>query len=168
MSQKNIVDWKNRQIIGKSGKVYKIEPENVSAGRWREYEIQSLMLSFNSDFKTYYTSLVEIHTQINQIKVLGDAIKINDKVKELIAGIGNYAERPEPKIIKFCSLFCNAEGEEVGEWSELMAAEKYEDWKDIPVHFFFQLAAEAAPLFKEVYQKWKESPIREEYQTLKT
>lgn len=147
-----MINWENRTITGKSGKIYKIEPESITTGRFAHYEIQSLMFAFGSDFKTFYTKLIEIQKSINNVKVLGDMIKISDDVKELLAGIGNYADSNVPKIIRFCSLFCNADDEDKSTINENIYQQKMEDWKEIPIEGFFLLATEVIPLFKEVYR----------------
>lgn len=150
-----MIDWEKRTITGKSGKIYKIEPEKIKAGRWPEFEIQSLMLAFGSDFKTFYTSLIDVRKKLTEIKVIGDVIGVDKKIENLLAGVATYTERPEPKIIKFCSLFCNAENEDTSQYNENIAKEKFEDWKDIPIESFFLLASEVIPLFKEIYQTIK-------------
>jgi len=145
-----MINFEQRTITGKSGKVYKIEPESITTGRFAHYEIQSLMLAFSSDFKTFYTKLIDIQKSINNVKVLGDVIKISDDVKELLAGIGNYADTNVPKIIRFCALFCNAEDEDTSTINENIYQNKFEDWIEIPVEGFFFLVTNVIPLFKEV------------------
>ena len=56
---------------------------------------------------------------------------------EIIAGIGNYVEAKTPKLIKFLTLFCNAEGENLERWDEQIGLSKYEDWSHIPMSDFF-------------------------------
>jgi hypothetical protein len=147
-----MINWEQRTIKGKSGKIYKIEPEKITVGRWAEYEIQSLMLAFGSDFKTFYTTLIDILKKIKEIKTLGDVINIAKVIENLIAGIANFAETPEPKIIKFCAIFCNEEGEDTSNYDEIMVRQKFEDWKNIPIADFFLLASEQIPSFRDVYR----------------
>lgn len=150
-----MVDWEKRTITGLSGKIYKIEPERITTGRWPEFETQSLMLAFGSDFKTFYTSLIDIRKKLSEIKILGDVIGIDKKIENLLQGVSTYTERPEPKIIKFCSLFCNSEDEDTSQYNKNIAKEKYEDWKHIPIESFFLLASEVIPSFKETYRLHK-------------
>lgn len=147
-----MINWQERTIIGSSGKIYKIEPEKISTKRFREYEILSLMLAFSSDFKTFYTTLTEIVKDIEKMTSIGQIFTILYKIKNLIAGIGNYTETSEPKIIRFCALFCNAENEDVTKFENDMITEKYNDWAHIPIKDFFLLVSEVIPSFKESYQ----------------
>ena len=154
-----MINWEQRTITGISGKIYKIEPEKISTKRFKEYEILSLMLAFSSDFKTYYTTLIEIRKELGELKFNSLTIdtfnKPINKVDRLIAGIGNYTSNSEPKIIRFCALFCNLENEDVTKFENDMITSKYEDWGNIPIQDFFLLAIEVTPSFRESYRMVK-------------
>lgn len=150
-----MINWEQRIITGISGKTYKIEPEKISTKRFREYEILSLMLAFSSDFKTFYTTLTDIIKQIETISNIGQVFAILTKLKNLVAGIGNYTQNSEPKIIRFCALFCNEENEDVTKFTDDMIKSKYDDWGNIPIQDFFLLASEVIPSFKESYRMVK-------------
>ena len=147
-----MINWEQRTITGKSGKIYKIEPEKISTKRFREYEILSLMLAFSSDFKTFYTTLTEIIKQIEGLTNIGQIFAILSKLKNLVAGIGNYTQNSEPKIIRFCALFCNEENEDVTKFENDMIKDKFDDWGHIPISDFFLLVSELIPSFKKSYQ----------------
>jgi len=151
----NRIDWESRQFTGISGSVYKIQPDLISVKRFREYEILSLMLAFSSDFKTYYQTLVDISKSLGSLNLnkitFNDIGAIKNKADNLVAGIGNYAETPEGKIIRFCSLFCNTEDEDISLFTDEMIKSKYDDWGNIPVSDFFLLVSELIPEFKESY-----------------
>ncbi len=147
-----MINWEQRTITGKSGKIYKIEPEKISTKRFREYEILSLMLAFSSDFKTFYTTLTEIIKQIEGLTNIGQIFAILSKLKNLVAGIGNYTQNSEPKIIRFCALFCNEENEDVTKFENDMIKDKFDDWGHIPITDFFLLANEVIPSFRESYR----------------
>lgn len=147
-----MVNWENKTITGKSGTIYHIEPDRISVGRFAEYEILSLMLAFNSDFKTFYTDLTNIHRKLNEIVKLGDAIELSDDIKKLLAGIGNYTENSAPKIIRFCALFCNETDEDRSTFPNEVIKKKYDDWADIPINDFFLLASEVIPYFRDAYR----------------
>jgi hypothetical protein len=150
-----MIDWEQKTITGKSGKVYKIDPENVTIGRLREYEILSLMLAFSSDFKTFYTTLTEIIAQVEKLTAIGQIFSVLSKLKNLVAGIGNYTENSEPKIIRFCALFCTYEGEELDKFTDEQVKIKYEDWSHIPAKDFFLLVSECIPSFRDAYKMVK-------------
>ena len=147
-----MVNWEKRTITGKSGKVYYIEPDKISVGRFAEYEVLSLMLAFNSDFKTYYTKLTTIGQKIRNVEKFGQLIDIDKDVNDLIAGIGNYTENSAPKIIRYCALFCNLKDEDRSTFTDEQVREKYEDWKDIDIADFFLLVSKVIPFFQEAYR----------------
>lgn len=147
-----MINWEQRTITGISGKIYKIEPEKISTKRFREYEILSLMLAFSSDFKTFYTTLTDIIKQIEGLTNIGQIFAILSKLKNLVAGIGNYTQNSEPKIIRFCALFCNEESEDVTKFENDMIKAKFDDWGNIPISDFFLLVSELIPSFKKSYQ----------------
>ena len=147
-----MINWEQRTITGISGKIYKIEPEKISTKRFREYEILSLMLAFSSDFKTFYTTLTDIIKQIEGLTNIGQIFAILSKLKNLVAGIGNYTQNSEPKIIRFCALFCNEENEDVTKFENDMIKAKFDDWGNIPISDFFLLVSELIPSFKKSYQ----------------
>lgn len=149
-----MIDFEKRIITGRSGKKYKIVPEQISTGRWAEYEIQALELSFGNSFKDFYTKITTI------LKVLTDGNNILQAIntatsltKELLKSISHYADSPEPKVIKFCSLFCIYEGEDITTHTAEQVREKYEDWKHIPIKDFFLLSSEVIPSFREIYSE---------------
>ena len=147
-----MINWEQRTITGISGKIYKIEPEKISTKRFREYEILSLMLAFSSDFKTFYTTLTDIIKQIESLTNIGQIFAILSKLKNLVAGIGNYTQNSEPKIIRFCALFCNEENEDVTKFDNDMIKSKYDDWGNVPISDFFLLVSDVTPSFKKSYQ----------------
>jgi len=151
----NRINYELKQFTGISGKVYKIEADTISTKRFREYEILSLMLAFGSDFKTFYDSLVEISKSMGELNLnkitFNDIEKLKIKTQNLIAGIGNYTQTSEPKIIRFCALFCNTEGEDISLFTDEMIKAKYDDWGNIPISDFFLLVSELIPEFRNVY-----------------
>lgn len=147
-----MIDWKNRTLIGKSGRVYKIEPENISAGRWAEFEIQQLQLAYSMEFKAIHDNIAKVLNDLrngnNLLKAHSDAIKT---LECLHFAISNYTELPIPAILKFCSLFINYDGEDVGKYDPIEVRKKADDWANIPIKDFFLLASEVIPSFRETY-----------------
>ena len=145
------IDFEKRIIKGKSGKLYKIAPEDISAGRWAEFEIRSLTISYNTDFETLLTTLREIKDIIMNGKnnAQGNAHHALKKIEEFEGGLVNYQLNSRPKLIEFVSLFCIAEGEDKAIHNEDQIREKYNDWAHIPIADFFLLCANVIPSFKD-------------------
>ena len=133
-----MIDLTSRTIKGKSGKVYYIDTENISVARWPEFEIQSSEISWNATFSELAKAWKEVHqlasTGNDVIGALAQIREISKKANETIV---YYNDNPIPRIIKYCSIFCNEKEEDTGTYNETLIKAKYEDWKHIPIKDFF-------------------------------
>ena len=145
------IDWDKRQIIGKSGTIYKISPETLSSGRAPEFEIRSILLAYRTDFETLLTMINKATKLMDSATAFGPMYEASAMLKDFQKGLINYQLNKRPAVIEFASLFCIKEGEDVGNHSEDIVREKYEDWRDIPEADFFLLCANVIPSFKENY-----------------
>lgn len=146
-----MIDYEKRIIKGKSGKIYKISPDTISAARYTEFSIRSSLLAFNTDFETLYT---RIGTAINHLRngkenSIGNSTNAINELEPVIKGMLSYHENQRPAIIEFCSTFCIEDGEDITKHTTDVIAAKYEDWKHINIYDFFLLASNAIPRFKE-------------------
>ena len=144
-----MIDFNKRLITGKSRK-YKIEPENLTVGRYQEWVMQANVLAWNTDFQTLYNdwqTILQLSSSGND--VLGAISKIYKLAEKNTEGIKNFVNNDAPKIIKYCTLFCNYEGEDCSKYDPVVAMEKYNDWANIPIVDFFSLAAKATPLLPQ-------------------
>lgn len=154
------IDWEKRQITGKSGKIYKISPETITAGRAAEFEIRSILLPYRVNFETIFklnAKTIDIlrGIEIGKIKV-GALMEIIQEYENLQKGLYDFQLAKRSTIVEFCGLFCNYEGEDVGNYNEDIIREKYEDWKEIPEVDFFLLCAQAIPYFRDYLRTIKE------------
>ena len=137
------IDWENRIIIGKSGTKYKILPEKISVGRWPKYELWSTLIATRMDMDTFVKTLNGIITKVHKAQTFGDMIAPYSELTDMRNGIVRYAETGRPQLIEFASLFClrvDKEGnivEDIGEITEDVIREKYNDWKEIDMNDFF-------------------------------
>lgn len=155
------IDWEKRQITGKSGRIYKISPETLSAGRAAEFEIRSILLPYRTNFESVYklnqkTIDALKNIEIGKIKV-GLLMEIISELENLQKGLYNFQLNKRSAVVEFCGLFCNYEGEEIGEYNEEIIREKYEDWKEIPEQDFFFLCGQSIPYFKDSLIEIRES-----------
>lgn len=153
---KGKINWDKRQIVGRSGKVYIISPETLSAKRAAEYEIRAMSLPFRATFETVFKY---VHRVVNDFRNLELATLkagvIFDTIAEgemLLKGMREYQISHRSPIVEFCALFCNTKEEDVGEWNEDIIRAKYEDWADIPEDDFFLLSTKAIPFFRSSLQ----------------
>lgn len=138
-----MINWEKRQIVGKSGTIYKIEPENLSTGRYNEYILQGSMLAFMCDFNGLYSDWDKVErfctTGNDVLKAITETAKIADRNKKTIA---SFTQNEPAKVIKFCSLVCIAPGEDVSIYDPVLTKQKFDDWAHIPINDFFLLQLE--------------------------
>ena len=152
------IDWENRIIIGKSGTKYKILPEKISVGRWPKYELWSTLIATRMDMDTFVKTLNGIITKVHKAQTFGDMIAPYSELTDMRNGIVRYAETGRPQLIEFASLFClrvDKEGnivEDIGEITEDVIREKYNDWKEIDMNDFFLLVSRHIPQFQQNYR----------------
>ena len=152
------IDWENRIIIGKSGTKYKILPEKISVGRWPKYELWSTLIATRMDMDTFVKTLNGIITKVHKAQTFGDMIAPYSELTDMRNGIVRYAETGRPQLIEFASLFClrvDKEGnivEDIGEITEDVIREKYNDWKEIDMNDFFLLVSRHIPQFQQNYK----------------
>jgi len=152
------IDWENRVIIGKSGTKYKILPEKISVGRWPKYELWSALIATRLDMDTFVRTLNEILRKVEKAQTFGDMIAPYSELRDLRSGIVRYAETGRPQLVEFAALFClktNKEGEvieDIGDITEDIIREKYNDWKEIDMNDFFLLVSRHIPKFQENYK----------------
>jgi thiol-disulfide isomerase/thioredoxin len=152
------IDWEKRIIIGKSGAVYKILPEKISVGRWPKYELWSTLISTRMDMDTFLKTLNSVINRVNKAQSFGEMIQPYTELTDLRNGIVKYNETGRPQLVEFAALFClkcDKEGniiEDVGEITEDVIREKYNDWKEIDMSDFFLLVSRHIPSFQENYR----------------
>ncbi len=148
----SIIDFDKRVIKGKSGKIYKIAPEDISVGRWAEFEIRGLTIAYNTDFETLLNMIKEVKDVLMNGKnnAQGNTHVAISKIEEFENGMINYQLNKRPKLIEFISLFVVSEDEDKSIHTEEQIREKYNDWADIPISDFFFLCANVIPSFREI------------------
>lgn len=144
-----MIDYDKGVIIGKSGKVYRIAIERISAARYTEYTIRSSLLAFNTEFETLFNRINEAinHLRYGKENAQGNSTNAINELESILKGMVNYHENKRPAIIEFCSTFCIGDDEDLTIHSEDQIREKYQDWSHIPMYDFFLLASKATPNF---------------------
>lgn len=152
------IDMDKRIIVGKSGTIYKIAPEDISVGRWPKYEIWSAMVATRQDFDTYISTLNQVIKQMTSAKGLGDMIEPYMKLKEIRDGAINFAQTSRSQLVEFASLFClktDNNGNVIEDIEDLTTAqieEKFNDWKAIKQEDFFLLVYKVIPGYIPFYK----------------
>ncbi|MFO0201560.1 MAG: hypothetical protein ACK528_00355, partial [Alphaproteobacteria bacterium] len=92
MKVSKYIDFDKRKIIGKSGTVYKIAPEDISVGRWAEFEIRSITLAYNTDFETLLNTFRGVKDDLMNGKnnAQGNAHHALRKIEDFEKGMVDY------------------------------------------------------------------------------
>lgn len=154
-----MIDYEKRIITGKSGKIYRIVPEIISAGRAPEFEIRSILLGYKTDFETLLKTINEIENILikGPDNAQGNAHKALNKIDDFKKGLINFKLNNRSAIVEFASLYCIGEDEDVSNHSEDVIRYKFADWAHIPEVDFFLLSANAIKGFRESYLNALES-----------
>lgn len=154
-SNDNMIDFEKGIITGKSGKIYKIAIQDISASRYTDYSIRSSLLAFNTDFETLFTRINNALTNLRHGKenAQGNASNAIVELESILKAMVNYQENTRPAIIEFCSTFCIAENEDISIHTESQIAEKYEDWKHIPIEGFFFVSEQSNKRIQSIFDK---------------
>jgi hypothetical protein len=133
------IDIEKKEIVGKSGTVYRIELGHVSVGRYQIYERAATTLMFGSEPGAIFKTFAEIY----KTATTGDStLAALHKITEL--SHGQMLKIKESSAIKdefiFCSLFINAEDEDRSVWDINLAERKVADWSEYDPRDFFLLS----------------------------
>ena len=160
---KAYIDYEKKQIIGRSGTVYRILPEMLSGGRAPEWEIRGALLGFRTDFETIYRGITEAINALlyGKDSVVGNSYAAIEKLKAIQKGLLHYQENARAPVIEFISLVTLYDGEDTAQHTEEQIRKKYEDWADIPVVDFILLASKLIPKFHEYYKERLEAAASE-------
>jgi hypothetical protein len=148
---KSKIDFENRVIYGRSGKIYKILPEMLTIGRAAEFEIRSILIGYKTDFETLLKLISNVETRLRNGNTWGTISDVINDLKDFKQGLINYQLNSRPAIVEFMSLFCIGDGEDTGIHSEEIIREKFEDWREISEQDFFLLCANVIPSFRSNY-----------------
>lgn len=135
------IPFAEKKFTGKSGVVYSIQLDDVATGRFQIYERMALRLAFGLDLKGIFGSFAEIYK-------LGTS---GDETLKAIHSMNMIAYQQMNKIrdagddqfhdaILFCTIFCNAPGENLSKWDQDLAKQKMDDWIEYSHRDFFLLS----------------------------
>ncbi len=133
-----------------NGKTYRIESE-LNIMRYKAMEQLEIEFYYGFTMKEMFEKLKLAYGDINKNKLADSAVKIY----QLMEGVADRVDKREPVILRTCSLFLNAEGEDINKWDEEIAAAKIADWQEegYAMSDFFTLAANLVPGFIRHYQE---------------
>lgn len=134
-----------------NGRKYYIQTE-LSVRRYVAYLQESTEITFGVTPAEMIKKLTEAYNAVTDGNNLLAGVHKNAEIlMNLLNAVVDFTNTPEPKILRFCALFINREGENVKEWDKRVVDSKVEDWalEGIPVSDFFVLAPSFIEHFKE-------------------
>lgn len=137
---------------------YHIQADILSVGRYQEYEKMAIYFAFGTGIKAQIDNWATIHKKSTSgNNILGAITDISTIAYNQLHALGDLAKKDdyEPRVLWFCTLFCNREGEDLTRWSQDEARRKIQDWKaaNIPIQDFFLLTRSVLKSFGEIYNE---------------
>lgn len=139
-----------------NGKTYYVQ-KSLSAERMAMREKLELQFSFGVSFQNLFKALADTYVLLNDRKFADAAVEI----KNTMNGIVN-SDNQQVSAVELCKLFINQEGEDISVYDQKVMDQKSEDWKDIDVKYFFQLAALSVQGWIQVYKELTQSFLKPE------
>lgn len=129
-----------------NGKIYYIEPGDISIERYAKYEELSLELQYGVGQTEMFRNWKTVTQLANELKFSDIAILANNMQN----GMVNIMDR-QITALKMCALFINEESEDRGRITDDIISNKVNDWQKegYSVGPFFQLALAFSGLIKE-------------------
>lgn len=139
-----------------NGKTYYIQ-KSLSMERLAMREKLELQFSFGVSFQALFKALTDTYVLLNDRKFADAAVEIH----KAIGGITN-SDNQKVSAVELCKLFINAEDEDIKVYDPKVMEQKSEDWKDIDVKYFFQLAAISVQGWIQSYKELSQSFLKAE------
>ena len=152
------VDWDNRRIVGKSGKVYNIAPEKISSKLWAEYRIRGSLLGLNTGLDSIVSRINNAvsHLRTGKENAQGNASNAIIELESILKGFKNYKDNNQNAVLEFLSIFCKTDYEDVTINDFDTIRKKAEDWGEIPQTDLFFLSQKSIPSYKENLKRYME------------
>lgn len=136
----------NAKSFEASGVKYYVET-SLSIGRYKHYQRMEQELGFNVNFSGLVSKMVSAYNALNERRDADAAVLM----KEMLEGT-TYLKEKTPIALYVATLFINRADEDPAEWSQKIAEEKLEHWKNIDSNFFLAVALGRVNNFAEAYR----------------
>jgi len=149
--KKSIVDWENRMIHGKSGKIYHIAPEKIASKLWAQYQIRGSLLGLNTSLESILLRIKGAidHLRTGEENAQGNASNAIIELESIKKGFKDFKDNEYNAVLEFLSIFCKSEGEPMDKNDESIIRRKYEDWSEIPQADLFFLSQMSIPSYSK-------------------
>ena len=129
------------------GHKYFIE-STLSIGRYKHYQRMEVELGFNINFSGLVDKITQAYGALNERRDADAAVLM----KEVLEG-STFLIKKIPIALYVATLFINRSDEDRSEWSQTIAEEKIDHWKNIDSNFFLAVALGQVRSFPEKLQE---------------
>ncbi len=123
--------------------------QELTINRFKILEELEIEFYYGFTMQEMFQKLKDVWELMDKGKMAQAPVKIHN----LMTGVAERVDKREPVMLRICSLFIVTEGEDLTEWSDELASEKINDWKEYDINDFFSLAASLVPGFMKDYEE---------------
>lgn len=151
----------NKDFFETDKRKYWIQPDQLSTARYREYRLLSTEVITNNDIgelmnKVNHMNAVAVGKTNHKTNLerLVDIANSTYNIAVQLQEFGNMHNHNKDKVLRFCALFCNYEGEDITKLDETVISSKIDDWVNHGFDHsgFFLLFAKALPQLAEKFK----------------
>lgn len=124
--------------------------EKIATGRMAAYQKLTATYGFGLNTKGFHAMLTQVWAHLQKLEFGAISVLVYNALEGL-----TKIEENRVQALEICTLFINAEGENLRHWDEATAEKKISDWQEagIGADFFLVLAANCASGYKAVYER---------------
>lgn len=141
------IDFENG-VLKTEKHTYRIS-KSISVKRYKEFELMQTEVAYGYTFKEIDKSLTQVREELNKLKFVDASVTLDN----LQSGIKRGVERENNVTLKMCALFMLREDEKATDYDEALQQEKIEDWANVDIADFFELAMNLIPGLLSAYKR---------------
>lgn len=137
----------NTRFFEAGGNKYQVE-DSITVGRYKHYQLLEVQLGFTVSMSDLVDMMKSAYGALNDRRDADAAVLL----KQMLEGVTFIVEK-KPIALYVATLFINRPDEDRSFWSQDLAEQKINDWKDIDPNFFLGLALGQVRRFPEKYRE---------------
>lgn len=124
--------------------------DKIATGRMAAYQKLTATYGFGLNTKGFFEMLNQLWGHLQKVEFGKASVLVYNALEGL-----SKIENNQVQAFEVCTLFINADGEDVRHWSEELARKKIEDWQEagIDAAFFLMQASACAQGYRDVYKR---------------
>lgn len=124
--------------------------DRIATGRMAAYQKLTATYGFGLNVKGFYDMLNQLWGHLQKMEFGACSVLVYNAIEGL-----TKIDEGRVQAFEICTLFVNADGENLRGWSESAAEKKIKDWQEagIDSDFFLVLAGRCASGYRDVYER---------------